>query len=122
MRFSTLVRCLVQLAFLCSFQSLAHGLALGARINHDLGLVEDDRDRPSNSSLGLFGRQESRPEWLRILPLGASIVRGFGEGGKQTDGFRKPLRDHLREDGYQVNMVGSQSVSLDIKGLIVLVF
>lgn len=33
---------------------------------------------------------------------------GYGQDGTQTDGFRKPLRDRLREDGYQVNMVGSQ--------------
>ncbi|KAL6231701.1 hypothetical protein BDW75DRAFT_233408 [Aspergillus navahoensis] len=43
---------------------------------------------------------------LRILPLGASITWGlFSEIG---NGYRKPLRDQLRYDGWAVNMVGSQ--------------
>lgn len=54
-------------------------------------------------------RRANGPEWLRILPLGASIVRGLGSDPK--DGFRKPLRDHLRSLGYKVNMVGSQYVN-----------
>ena len=67
---------------------------------------------PSNSSLALrqspsplHRRQSPSPEWLRILTLGASIVAGFGS--TPQDGFRKPLRDHLRSLGYKVNMVGS---------------
>lgn len=51
-------------------------------------------------------RQNRKPEWLRIMPLGASITRGFGSSPE--DGYRKPLRDRLRSLGYQVNMVGSQ--------------
>ncbi|KAF2825075.1 hypothetical protein CC86DRAFT_241827, partial [Ophiobolus disseminans] len=44
--------------------------------------------------------------WLRILPLGASIVAG--KTSIPEDGFRKPLRDHLRSVGFKVNMVGYQ--------------
>ncbi|KAK4499432.1 hypothetical protein PRZ48_009946 [Zasmidium cellare] len=52
-------------------------------------------------------RQNRKPEWLRIMPLGASITRGVGSSPE--DGYRKPLRDRLRSLGYKVNMVGSQS-------------
>ncbi|KAK7216223.1 hypothetical protein V2G26_004226 [Clonostachys chloroleuca] len=44
---------------------------------------------------------------LRILPLGASIMTGVGSS--TGDGHRKPLRDALRQDGYEVNMVGSRA-------------
>ncbi|KAJ4258177.1 hypothetical protein NW762_008322 [Fusarium torreyae] len=42
---------------------------------------------------------------LRILPLGASIMSGVGSSNH--NGLRKPLRDALRFDGWEVNMVGS---------------
>lgn len=54
----------------------------------------------------LHARQDVSPEWLRIMPLGASIVSGTSSSPE--DGFRKPLRDHLRSIGFKVNMVGSQ--------------
>lgn len=56
------------------------------------------------TSLGL--RDTKQPEWLRIMPLGASIVRGLHS--TPEDGFRKNLRDNLRSQGFKVNMVGSQ--------------
>jgi hypothetical protein len=43
------------------------------------------------------------------MPLGASITAGQGSL-PDSDGYRKPLRDHLRSLGYKVNMVGSQYV------------
>ncbi|ETS73393.1 hypothetical protein PFICI_14998 [Pestalotiopsis fici W106-1] len=43
---------------------------------------------------------------LRILPLGASIV--WGLLSSDLNGFRKPLRDQLRWEGYAVDMVGSK--------------
>ncbi|KAJ3542499.1 hypothetical protein NM208_g4052 [Fusarium decemcellulare] len=43
---------------------------------------------------------------LRILSLGASIMSGTG--GASGNGARKPLRDALRYDGWEVNMVGSR--------------
>lgn len=48
---------------------------------------------------------------LRILPVGASIMSGWGSNDLQETGpgSRKPLRDALREDGYDVNFVGSLS-------------
>ncbi|KAF2471688.1 SGNH hydrolase [Lindgomyces ingoldianus] len=59
-----------------------------------------------NFASDLHRRQSTDPEWLRIMPLGASIVAGVASS--PSDGFRKPLRDHLRSIGYKVNMVGSQ--------------
>ncbi|KFY17830.1 hypothetical protein V492_00359 [Pseudogymnoascus sp. VKM F-4246] len=44
---------------------------------------------------------------LRILPFGASIMSGVGSS--TNDGLRKYLRDALRLDGWEVNMVGSLS-------------
>lgn len=55
----------------------------------------------------IAARQKFRPGWLRILPLGASIVRGWASDRAQTDGFRNELRIRLRADCYKVNMVGS---------------
>lgn len=45
--------------------------------------------------------------YARILPLGASIV--WGVGSSNGNGFRKPLRDALRQAGFKVNMVGSKN-------------
>lgn len=41
---------------------------------------------------------------LRIMPLGASIT--FGLRSFDGNGYRKYLRDQLRYDGFQVDMVG----------------
>ncbi|KAL1864953.1 hypothetical protein VTK73DRAFT_5582 [Phialemonium thermophilum] len=49
----------------------------------------------------------TQDHFLRILPLGASIV--WGVGSSSGNGFRKPLRDALRQAGWDVNMVGSQN-------------
>ncbi|KAI0409828.1 SGNH hydrolase-type esterase domain-containing protein [Xylaria palmicola] len=56
--------------------------------------------RPSNSSSIADGTP------LRIMCLGASIVRG--ETSPDNNGFRKPLREELAGLGVPVNMVGSQ--------------
>ncbi|KAK7991495.1 hypothetical protein PG988_000289 [Apiospora saccharicola] len=55
---------------------------------------------------GALDRRQGRSPPLRILPLGASIV--FGYGSSDDNGFRKPLRDQLRYRGWDVNMVGSK--------------
>lgn len=48
--------------------------------------------------------------YLRILPLGASITFGKDDTKSSTgNGYRKFLRDQLRYDGWQVNMVGTLS-------------
>ncbi|QKX57197.1 uncharacterized protein TRUGW13939_04305 [Talaromyces rugulosus] len=44
---------------------------------------------------------------LRILPLGASITWGYLSS--TGNGYRKPLRDKLRYQGWQVDMVGSKT-------------
>lgn len=53
-------------------------------------------------------RRQSSPKdfYLRILPLGASIVEGY-ESFDGT-GFRKLLRNQLRWKGWLVNYVGSK--------------
>ncbi|GIK05072.1 hypothetical protein Aspvir_009171 [Aspergillus viridinutans] len=43
---------------------------------------------------------------LRILCLGASIT--WGVGSSTGNGYRKPLRDRLRFEGYEVDMVGTK--------------
>jgi lysophospholipase L1-like esterase len=46
-----------------------------------------------------------------IVPLGASITQGWDAGitFDLHNGYRKPLRQHLRSLGYPVNMVGSRA-------------
>jgi len=57
--------------------------------------------------LDLRKRQSNpKPFYLRILPLGASIVQGVESSDR--NGFRKLLRNQLRWKGWPVNMVGSK--------------
>ncbi|KAH8886549.1 hypothetical protein GQ53DRAFT_657685 [Thozetella sp. PMI_491] len=60
----------------------------------------------SNSSvaLGDVSTLAAKPFYLRVAPLGASIVNGYLSS--DGNGFRKPLRDQLRQEGWPVNMVG----------------
>lgn len=52
-------------------------------------------------------KKDDKPFELKILPLGASITWGLlSESG---NGYRKPLRDQLRFDGWEVNMVGTKT-------------
>jgi len=52
-------------------------------------------------------KKDDKPFELRILPLGASLTFGlFSESG---NGYRKALRDQLRFDGWEVDMVGTKS-------------
>ncbi|KAF4854053.1 hypothetical protein CGCSCA4_v001725 [Colletotrichum siamense] len=51
-------------------------------------------------------KRADKPD-LRILPLGASIMSGVGSSN--GNGLRKPLRDALRFDGYEVDMVGGRN-------------
>ncbi|KAH7311380.1 hypothetical protein B0I35DRAFT_411586 [Stachybotrys elegans] len=60
-----------------------------------------------NTSIGaLEKRQGTEGPELRILPLGASIVEGYGSS--HGNGFRSYLREQLRFEGFKVNMVGSR--------------
>lgn len=65
---------------------------------------------PSNSSdnadQGAKVRRITKNNYLRILPLGASITQGVDSS--TGNGYRKPLRDKLRSQGWLVNMVGSK--------------
>ena len=45
--------------------------------------------------------------YLRIMPLGASIVQGIQSS--DGNGFRKLLRQQLRWKGWRVNMVGTKN-------------
>jgi hypothetical protein len=104
-------RCHVAVIFLFTIVSVAHGATIGSRSSDEWAADSNSfgNKQESNSSFSVSARQgPDRPECLRILPLGASIVRGFGPNGAQTDGFRKAVRDRLRQDGYKVNMVESQ--------------
>jgi hypothetical protein len=52
-------------------------------------------------------RRITQSDYLRILPLGASITQGVDS--TTGNGYRKPLRDQLRSQGWLVNMVGSKA-------------
>jgi hypothetical protein len=52
-------------------------------------------------------RRIKQSDYLRILPLGASITQGVDS--TTGNGYRKPLRDQLRSQGWLVNMVGSKA-------------
>jgi hypothetical protein len=68
---------------------------------------ESAAELSSPADLNLRKRQSNpKPFYLRILPLGASIVEGY-ESSDGT-GFRKLLRNQLRWKGWPVNMVGSK--------------
>ena len=89
-----------------SLISFAEGLPTSG--THDFSLPQGLVDNDGNlvNLTDIHRRQGTAPKWLRIMPLGASIVRG--DKSTPHDGFRKPLRDHLRSLDYQVHMVGSQ--------------
>ncbi|KAI9368463.1 SGNH hydrolase-type esterase domain-containing protein [Aspergillus egyptiacus] len=63
-------------------------------------------------SLGLSQRQSNNETVervpLRILPLGASIT--WGMHSSDSNGYREFLRDQLREEGWEVDMIGSLSI------------
>ncbi|THC94729.1 hypothetical protein EYZ11_005768 [Aspergillus tanneri] len=61
---------------------------------------------PEHNDLHVFSKRASRVN-LRILPLGASIT--FGQNSATGNGYRKPLRDELRYQGWEVNMVGTKT-------------
>lgn len=67
-----------------------------------------------NYEHGLHSRAEPKDFFLRILPLGASIINGKLGVDDEKNGFRKLIRDELRFQGWDVNMVGNiQSGSMN---------
>jgi hypothetical protein len=67
--------------------------------------TEEVVDYNSNIS----ARADAGDFYLRIMPLGASIVAGDYSQDKQGNGFRKFTRDQLREQKWKVNMVGDRN-------------
>lgn len=55
----------------------------------------------------ISARADAGDFYLRIMPLGASIVAGDYSQDSAKNGFRKFVRDKLREQKWKVNMVGS---------------
>ncbi|KAF5976214.1 putative carbohydrate esterase family 3 protein, partial [Fusarium bulbicola] len=75
---------------------------VSAREPDSLGLFED------HEVSHLQYRAEAQKFYLRIMPLGASIMRGSNDTPDlRGRGFRKFLRDKLRVLDWKVNMVGS---------------
>ncbi|KAM0263654.1 hypothetical protein ACHAPA_008628 [Fusarium lateritium] len=64
---------------------------------------------PLEHNSTLYARADPGDFYLRILPLGASIVAGEYSQDKAKNGFRKFTRDKLRERGWKVNMVGTKN-------------
>ena len=63
----------------------------------------------AHMSNNLQRRADPLDFYLRIMPLGASITKGDPvPEGTHGNGYRKAIRDQLRFEGYEVNMVGSQ--------------
>jgi hypothetical protein len=50
-------------------------------------------------------RRDTKPFYLRVMPLGASVTQGHQSS--DNNGYRKWLREELRYQGWPVNMVGS---------------
>lgn len=69
-------------------------------------IAGSDEVNISTTDSGLATR-DAKDFYLRILPLGASIVQGYQSSDK--NGFRKYLRQQLRWKGWKVNMVGTKN-------------
>jgi len=61
---------------------------------------------PKNNLESPINHRDTNKFLLRIMPLGASITMGY----KSTDGngYREHIRQQLRYEGWQVDMVGSK--------------
>ncbi|KAJ5389420.1 Lipase GDSL, partial [Penicillium cataractarum] len=92
--------CLAWLVLLC-------GLVVAEPVPVSVDVVS----RSTGSVLGIeessssLQKRDNGTFLLRIMPLGASITLGY----RSTDhnGYRKALRQQLRYEGWQVNMIGS---------------
>ena len=64
------------------------------------------RGSPFDHEVSTIQTRETDKFLLRIMPLGASITLGY----KSTDGngYREHIRQQLRYEGWQVDMVGSK--------------
>ncbi|KAJ5680219.1 hypothetical protein N7536_011358 [Penicillium majusculum] len=59
----------------------------------------------SDSDVSALQTRDTKPFPLRILPLGASITKGYKS--KDGNGYRKWLRQQLRYAGWEVDMIGT---------------
>jgi hypothetical protein len=69
-------------------------------------LSADPNDDEAEPEAGTMQRRDTKPFYLRVLPLGAFNVQGPNSG--DGNGFRKWLRSELRYQGWPVNMVGTK--------------
>lgn len=78
-------------------------------------LLQPSAAYPSSANLideeygGVYRRAKAQDFYLRIMPLGASITAGdpAAPGDNEKNGYRKYLRDQLRFNKWDVNMVGN---------------
>lgn len=108
-------RFLITVIFASSLCSSVTGFAILRRdnFNAEKDIVNDNGEHWDGSAAQLLqhqfhpaDNQKAQPEWLRVMPLGASITRGLTS--TPEDGYRKALREHFVSLGHNVNMVGSQ--------------
>ncbi|KAF9880547.1 putative carbohydrate esterase family 3 protein [Colletotrichum karsti] len=78
-------------------------------LDHDLPHINITEHYGASMSPRSSLERRAKDFYLRIMPLGASITKGepAPPDDQEKNGYRKPLRDRLREDGWEVNMVGS---------------
>lgn len=69
-----------------------------SKFDCSLNLLEDS---------DLLERDNHKPFKLKVWPLGASIT--WGQHSQSGNGYRKPLRDELVSDGWDVDMVGTKN-------------
>ncbi|KAF2438288.1 carbohydrate esterase family 3 protein [Karstenula rhodostoma CBS 690.94] len=76
-------------------------------------LEDFDIEHGNSSTVGQLSRRQSRP-LLRIMALGASITQGLDINIPEPDqgGYRQPLRQQLRSQGWEVNFIGSKKNGL----------
>lgn len=102
--FSSAATALFGTLLLSSFQPCLAlpALTTGISPNYELNYERNDV---------LLRRDKPQEFFLRIMPLGASIVAGENGPPEDTEknGFRKLLRDKLRSDEWDVNMVGNHN-------------
>lgn len=67
--------------------------------------ISNDNMESADPDVPALQARDTKPFALRILPLGASITRGYKS--KDGNGYRKWLRQQLRYAGWDVDMVGT---------------
>ena len=88
--------------------SLKGATTLGLALLSSLAQCHAAPASPSPDNV-LASRESEKPSWLRIMPLGASITAGdpAPPDDDSKNGYRGFLREKLRSEGWEVNMVGN---------------